>query len=57
VKRVRRKIFGSSRQEVIEGRRNVLNVQFCKLYAFPEFVIQLNDEMAETAQTAGVSVV
>jgi hypothetical protein len=41
---VTRKIFGSSRQEVIEGRRKVLYLQLCNLYAFPEFVTQLNDD-------------
>jgi len=56
VKRVTRKIFGQSRQEVIEGRRKVLNVQLCNLYAFPEFVTQVNDDTGERPHTAEVSV-
>jgi hypothetical protein len=56
VKRGTSKIFGGSMQEVIKGKRKVRNVQFCNLYIFPEFVIQLNNVTGERAHIAGVSV-
>ena len=53
-----REIFGRSRQEVIEGRGKVLNVELCNLYAFPEFVIKWNRwDGQEGTYSCGVSLV